>query len=108
MPEPATTWGDQVVAALAARGPAPLDHEVRVDLVIDAETVRLVLGPRGVERAPEPQSAADLVVRLDGGDAAAVASGRLASAEALRSGRVRVRGDASVLVDLLGWLSATS
>ncbi len=112
MVEPATTGADQVVAALAARGPAPLDHEVRVDLVLGlegtAQTVPLVLGPRGAQRAPEPRAAADLVVHLAGDDAAALASGHLSSADALRAGRVRVRGDASILVDLLGWLSTTS
>ncbi|MGC8498000.1 MAG: hypothetical protein ACP5OV_00655 [Acidimicrobiales bacterium] len=112
MVEPATTWADQVVAALAARGPTPLDHEVRVDLVLGpkdaAETVPLVLGPSGVHRAAEPWTAADLVVRLEADAVAALASGQLASPDVLRSGHVRVRGDASILVELLGWLSATS
>ncbi len=112
MVEPATTWADQVVAALTARGPAPLDHEVRVDLVLGppdaAETVALVLGPRGAHRAAAPPGAPDLVVRLEADAVAALASGRRASTDILRSGHVRVRGDASILVELLGWLSATS
>ncbi len=112
MVEPATTWANQVVAALAARGPTPLDHEVRVDLVLgpsrSTSTVPLILGPGGARRAAEPHAEADLVVRLEADDVAALASGQLASTDALRSGRVRVRGDASILVELLGWLGATS
>ncbi len=103
----ATTWAAQVVARLAAAGPPPLAREVRVALIVEgtADHVTLALGPGGVHAADG--DVADLTVRLEASDARALAEGRLTGVEALRSGRVRVRGDAALLVELLGWLSAT-
>jgi alkyl sulfatase BDS1-like metallo-beta-lactamase superfamily hydrolase len=49
---------------------------------------------------------ADVTLRLNYDDAAALVAGRLDSASALRDGRVKVRGDVNVLIPLVGWLQA--
>jgi ubiquinone biosynthesis protein UbiJ len=49
---------------------------------------------------------ADTTLRLSYIDAAALASGELDSASALREGRIKVRGDVNILVPLATWLLA--
>jgi putative sterol carrier protein len=51
--------------------------------------------------------AADAVVRLSYRDAEALTEGTLDSADALREGRLKVRGDIHGLVPLLGWMLAS-
>ena len=48
--------------------------------------------------------AADAVIRLSYRDAEALTDGTLDSADALREGRLKVRGDIHGLVPLLAWL----
>jgi putative sterol carrier protein len=48
--------------------------------------------------------AADAVIRLSYRDAEALAEGTLDSSDALREGRLKVRGDIHGLVPLLAWL----
>ncbi len=69
--------------------------DVRVVLRVDDGHLRLSLGP--VDDRSDPDDV-DLTIVLDYDDAVALAGGRLAVADALNAGRVRVRGDLSVLV----------
>ena len=69
------------------------DGDVRLVLSADDGTLRLAVGPL-VTPAPD---GVDVTIALDYGDAAALARGDLSPAEALNAGRVRVRGDLSVL-----------
>ena len=112
-------WADAITAALAGKdlpGPGPddgltasggrfvvaeevraaPDGDVRLVLRVDGGTVTLGVAPlAGDPGADEPQ--ADVTIALDYGDAVAMADGSLSPAEALTGGRVRVRGDLSVL-----------
>jgi len=63
-----------------------------------AEDRRLVDEPMGSGPGPGASARADVTVALSYADAAAMARGELTPAEALAAGRVRVRGDLSVLV----------
>jgi len=67
----------------------------------------LTVTPDGAFVEPGDHLAADTVVRLAYHDARAIANGELASAEALREGRIKVRGDVPALVSLLAWLLET-
>lgn len=51
--------------------------------------------------------AADTLLRLSYDDARALSEGRLSSTEALREGRIKVRGDVNAIVPLLEWLLST-
>ena len=51
---------------------------------------------------------ADVTVRLSWDDAVAMAAGQLAATEAIAAGRVRVRGDLSVLAEAQATLAAVS
>ena len=84
----------------AADGKFTVAQEVRgtpvgdIRLVLRASDGTLVLdvGPLG-----EAGEAAEVTIALEYEDAAALAQGRLSPAEALNAGRIRVRGDLSVL-----------
>ncbi len=52
--------------------------------------------------------AADAVVRLSYRDARDLVAGTLTSAEVLRAGRLKVRGDVPQLVQLLPWFTAVT
>ena len=64
----------------------------------------LTIGPEASGAAAGDHLAADAVVRVSFGDARAIAEGRLSSADALREGRVKVRGDVDAILPLLEWL----
>jgi alkyl sulfatase BDS1-like metallo-beta-lactamase superfamily hydrolase len=49
---------------------------------------------------------ADAMIRLSWTDAQALAAGDLTSADALREGKIKIRGDFSVLVTVQPWLQA--
>ncbi|MBW4029456.1 MAG: SCP2 sterol-binding domain-containing protein [Acidobacteria bacterium] len=74
---------------------APSGHPGALSLSLSSEGARVTLGehPR-----------ADTIVRLSYADAVALATGALDSANALRDGRIKVRGDVNALVPLAGWL----
>jgi ubiquinone biosynthesis protein UbiJ len=92
LPENATAC--QVVFDVV-QGPASLPH-----------ALTLSISNEGARVTPGDALAADTVVRLSYDDAAALTSGRLDSASALRDGRIKVRGDVNVLVPLAIWLRA--
>jgi len=78
------------------------DGDVRLILQVDDGALHLDLEPLGGAEppgagAPGP-SPADVVIALSYEDATAMSKGELTPADALGSGRVRVRGDLSVLV----------
>ncbi len=69
------------------------DGDVRLVLRTADGALSLEVGPL----TPDTETAADVTIALDYGDAAALSTGTLSPAEALTSGRIRVRGDLSVL-----------
>ena len=68
---------------------------VRLVLRTEAGALTLEVGPLDPATGTAPE--ADVTVALDYADAAALARGELTPAEALNAGRIRVRGDLSVL-----------
>ncbi len=68
------------------------DGDIRLVLRASDGTLVLDVGPLG-----EAGEAAEVTIALEYEDAAALAQGRLSPAEALNAGRIRVRGDLSVL-----------
>ncbi len=72
------------------------DGDVRLVLCAVGGTLTLGVGPLGAPDAGDgPQ--ADVTIALGYDDAVALSAGRLSAAEALTAGRIRVRGDLSVL-----------
>ncbi|MFI5034608.1 MAG: SCP2 sterol-binding domain-containing protein [Acidimicrobiales bacterium] len=76
-----------------ADGPASLPHALTFTLTRDGATVN-----------PGDHLAADALVRLTFSDARALVAGDVTSANALREGRVKVRGDLEAVVGLVEWL----
>jgi hypothetical protein len=70
------------------------DGDVTVVLQVDAGTLHLTVRPGLGHDDPR----GDVALSLAYEDAAALSRGELAAAEALTAGRIRVRGDLSVLV----------
>jgi putative sterol carrier protein len=97
--------GPVIVAEEIHGGP---EGDVRLLLHIDRDTLRL-------ERAADAAGAGqlqgggrgpDVTISLSYTDAAAMSAGELSSAEALNDGRIRVRGDLTVLVEAQKMLAA--
>ena len=82
----------RVVVELSG-APANLPHALTFTLTSDAASV-----------AVGDHLLADALIRLSYEDAVALASGTLESSEALRAGRIKVRGDVNAIVPLLEWL----
>jgi SCP-2 sterol transfer family len=106
-------WFEALNESLRAAGAAPLEPDaapIRVVLEITGGPVALphaltlTAGAGGASAAPGDHLAADALLRLSFEDAAALTSGRLDSANALREGRIKVRGDVAAIVPLLEWL----
>jgi putative sterol carrier protein len=75
------------------------DGDVSLVLRADQGTLRLALGPVGVEGGPAADvPAPDVTIKISYEDAASLSRGELSPAEALSAGRIRVKGDLSVLV----------
>ena len=74
-------------------GPASLPHALTFAVTHDEVTVQI-----------GDHLAADAVIRISYEDASKLANGALTSAEAVRDGRLKIRGDVHGLVPLLGWL----
>ncbi|HET9089737.1 MAG TPA: SCP2 sterol-binding domain-containing protein [Acidimicrobiales bacterium] len=102
-------WFSDLNAALAAVEPP--DGELR-RVVVEflsapsgvAHAMTFSVGPAGCGVALGDHLGADALLRIDYADARAIAEGRLTSADALREGRVKVRGDVDVFQSLLEWL----
>jgi hypothetical protein len=89
------------------------DGDVRLTLRVDDGALHLDLqpddgghpqGPAGT--APSDGGRTDVTIALSYEDAAAMSKGELTPAEALNTGRIRVRGDLSVLVAAQEMLNA--
>jgi putative sterol carrier protein len=78
------------------------DGDVRLILRVEDGSLHLRLAPPsdpGTDRGDGSEDAhADVTIALSYEDAAAMSRGELSPAEALNGGRIRVRGDLSVLV----------
>jgi hypothetical protein len=77
------------------------DNTVRTVLTVDQGRMSLVVDPTG-------STAADVTIVLRYEDAVAIARGELHPADALAAGRVRVRGELSVLVGAQSILNAAA
>ena len=108
-------WFEELNDQLRASAPAPLPEGARpFRVVIDISDVpehlpraiTMAINDEGARVAPGDSLDADTTLRLSYLDAAALASGQLDSASALREGRIKVRGDVNVLVPFAAWLHA--
>jgi hypothetical protein len=104
--------GPVIVAEEIEGGP---EGDVRLLLHIDRGTLRLErpagaaadeAGPADAGGAPGGPGGPDVTIALSYRDAAAMSAGELSPAEALNEGRVRVRGDLTVLVEAQKMLAA--
>lgn len=107
------SWFAELNEVLAVAGPVPIEngsHTFRVVIeMYDAPSsvphaITFSLNASGATLNPGDHLAADAIVRLSYLDATALSSGRFDSATALREGRVKVRGDMTVIVPVLAWL----
>jgi hypothetical protein len=106
-------WFTELAETLRNAGPAPFDEgvvEVRIVFELTdgpptlPHTITFAVTRDGVTVQPGDHHAADAVIRISYEDAAALATGQLTSAEAVRGGRLKIRGDVHGLVPLLTWL----
>jgi putative sterol carrier protein len=106
-------WFSHLSESLRKAGPAPFDEgvvEVRIVFELTdgpsslPHTITFAVTPDAVTVQPGDHHAADAVIRISYEDAAALASGQLTSAKAVRDGRLKIRGDVHGLVPLLTWL----
>jgi hypothetical protein len=108
-------WFEELNGRLAASPPAPLPQDAGTcQIVFDfadspptlAHAITLTITGEGARLAPGEIPDADVVLRLAYHDGAALASGQLDSATALRDGSIKVSGNVNVLVPLASWLHA--
>jgi len=71
------------------------EGDVRLVLAVADGSLTFSLGPLG---GPAPTDEVEVTIALEYADAVALSRGELSPAEALTGGRIRVRGDLSVLV----------
>ena len=102
-------WFSSLNAALS--GVEAPDGELRRVVIefLDApggvpHAMTLTIGPEAAGVAAGDHLAAGALLRIAYADARLIAEGRLASADALREGRVKVRGDVDAILPLLEWL----
>jgi hypothetical protein len=86
--------GAETVRVVIEFTDAPNDAPHAITFSVDAEGARV---------DPGDHLAADAIVQLSFADAAALTSGEIDSASALRDGRIKVRGDINSIVPLLDW-----
>ncbi len=94
-PRPPLGEGSPTFRVVLELADAPSTSPHALTLTVSAEGAHAELGD---------DVAANTVVRLSYADARALSDGELESADALREGRLKVRGDAQALVPLLDWL----
>jgi hypothetical protein len=86
------------------------DGDVSLVLRVDRGSLRLALDapdPVGVEEEPAADDTPpDVTIKISYEDAASLSRGELSPAEALSAGRIRVKGDLSVLVAAQQMLTA--
>ncbi len=83
------------------------DGDVSLVLRADQGSLRLTLGPVGVEGGPAADDPVpDVTIKISYEDASSLSRGELSPAEALSAGRIRVKGDLSVLVAVQEMLAA--
>ena len=107
------TWFVERNADFARRGPTGVAATLRVALVLtDApsggpDALTLVLEPGGGRLEPGDPGVADVVVTLSADDALGLVGGAATSTATLREGRLKVRGNAALLVPVTAWLAAS-
>jgi putative sterol carrier protein len=78
------------------------DGDVRLTLIVDQGSLRVRIDPFGAtatgDADSETEQRVDVTIALSYEDASAMSSGEITPAEALNAGRIKVRGDLSVLV----------
>lgn len=107
-------WFDETNVRLQRAGAlsADIDETIRVVFELADEPASaphaftLSLGAEGARLELGDHLAARTVVRLRYADAKAIATGSLDGANALREGRLKIRGDVSHFAGLLEWLTA--
>ena len=105
-------WFAELSELLARSGPVPLEGPGVYRVVIEIydapgsvpHAMTLSLGRDGATVAVGDHLAADAILRLSYLDAKSLHEGRFDSATALREGRVKVRGDMTLIIDALAWL----
>jgi hypothetical protein len=106
-------WFEELDRRLAASPPAPLPQGASTCRVVFdfedspptlAHAITLTITDEGARLTPGDFRDADVVLTLAYHDGAALTSGRLDSATALRDGRIKVRGNVNLLVPLASWL----
>jgi len=106
-------WFESLSATLELAGPVPLGRDDEVFRVVFEFTgtpatlphaLTFVMTVTGSSVTVGDHLYADALIRLSYEDAVSLASGTLDSAEALRAGRIKVRGDVNAIVPLLDWL----
>jgi putative sterol carrier protein len=110
-------WFEALNATLEHAGPPPKSESGTPFRVVfeftDApattpHAVTFVVSGEGARAEAGDHLAADAVIRLTYRDGEALTQGTLDSANALREGRVKIRGDVHGLVPLLSWLLGAS
>ncbi|MGC8509588.1 MAG: SCP2 sterol-binding domain-containing protein [Acidimicrobiales bacterium] len=103
-------WFEEVNETLA-RAPAPPVDATPWRLVVEfiaapatgPHALTLTIDDDGARLEPGDHLGAETLIRLAFDDARALSEGRLTSADALREGRLTVRGDLGPAVTLLAW-----
>jgi hypothetical protein len=108
-----SSWFDETNVALAAAGAFTATNDEVVHVVFELvdepsgapHAFTLTLAPAGARVDLGDHLAAQSVLRLRYDDARAVTTGILDGATLLREGRLKLRGDVSLLVGALAWLT---
>lgn len=93
-------WFDTSNRRLGEIGPIEIERDVVVGFAITGATTTamyLECSVTGARLVPEVHQDCDVEITLDGSDAERIFTGDAPSAELLREGRVKVRGDVSAL-----------
>ena len=105
-------WFDEVNKTLTAAGavPVPGTQTLRVVFELDGapkglpHAVTITFAPTGASIEPGDHLGAHTMLRLRFDDARRLARGELNGSDALREGRLKLRGEVNGLTSLLDWL----